>query len=65
MPRWTVKIGDIDDAVVIEKSKSGHVDIDIPSRQKLRADRAAIEDLRRKLGAAIADDDNGGHDVSG
>lgn len=63
MPRWTVRIGGDDNAVVIEKSDAGHVDIEIPSREKLHADRAAVEDLRRKLGAAIAHDDNGGHDV--
>jgi hypothetical protein len=64
MPRWTVRIGQSDDAIVIERSDAGLVGIDIPSRERLLADRAAVEDLRRKLGAAIADE-NGNSDAAG
>lgn len=53
MPRWTVSIGD--DVFVIERT-DGHVVLDIPSKQPLVADRAQVEELRLRLGAAIADE---------
>lgn len=52
MPRWTVNIGD--DVLVIERTGET-VTIDIPSGAPIRANRADVEDIRLKLGAAIAD----------
>jgi hypothetical protein len=54
MARWTVTVGD--DDIVIERTPTGLVAISIPARREVIADRAAVEDLRRKLGAAIADE---------
>lgn len=54
MARWTVTAGG--DDIVIETTPAGLVAISIPARREVIADRAAIEDLRRKLGAAIADE---------
>jgi hypothetical protein len=56
MPRWTVSNGDDGDIFTIERDSDGHVVIDIPSHKQLRVDRRFVEDLRRKLGAAIADE---------
>lgn len=55
MPRWTVTISS-DDSIVIERTAAGLVAISIPTRREVLADRTAVEDLRRKLGAAIADE---------
>lgn len=55
MPRWTVSVGD-EDTIVIERTADGRVEIDIPTHRPTRATRAEVEDLRRKLGAAIADE---------
>lgn len=55
MPRWTVSVGDEGDMIVIERIGDGLVVIDIPSRRPAPATRAEVEELRRKLGAAIAD----------
>jgi hypothetical protein len=53
MARWTVSVGD--DVIVVERTPDGAVVVDIPSRKPVVADRSQIEDLRLKLGAAIAD----------
>jgi hypothetical protein len=55
MPRWTVSVGS-DEVVTIERTPAGLVAISIPSRREVIATRDEIEDLRRKLGAAIADE---------
>lgn len=52
--RWTVSVGD-EDIIVVERSADGTVVIDIPSKRPVPVDRAQVEDLRLKLGAAIAD----------
>lgn len=54
MARWTVSVGD-DDVIVIERSADGILVIDIPSKRPVPVTRAQVEDLRLKLGAAIAD----------
>lgn len=54
MPRWTVAVGETE-VIVVERTDDGLVVIDIPSRLPVVADRVAVEDLRRKLGAAIVD----------
>lgn len=54
MPRWTVSIGN-EDIIVIERTPDGLVVIDIPAHRPAPATRAEVEELRRKLGAAIAD----------
>lgn len=64
MPRWTVSTGVNDDDIIVIERTGADVTIDIPSRKTLRTNRAAVEDLRRKLGAAIADED-GEPDVAG
>lgn len=56
MPRWTVSIGNEGDVVAIERTGDGFVVLDIPSHRPVPATRAEVEDLRRKLGAAIAED---------
>lgn len=53
MPRWTVSIGD--DVFVVERTGGTWV-LDIPSKTPLVADREQVEELRLKLGAALADD---------
>lgn len=55
MARWTVSVGD--DVIVIERTADGVVVIDIPSHRPVPADRAAVQDLRLKLGAALVDGD--------
>lgn len=55
MPRWTVVVGE-NDIIALERTDDGLVVIDIP-KSPVVADRSAVEDLRRKLGAAIADDE--------
>jgi hypothetical protein len=55
MSRWTVQFGE--DVILVERLPDGTVVVDIPSRRSVRSDRAAVEDLRLKLGAAIS---NGG-----
>lgn len=52
MARWVVSIGD--EIIVVESTAGGDVVIDIPSREPLVANRAAVEELRLKLGAAIS-----------
>jgi hypothetical protein len=54
MARWTVSVGQ-DDIIVVERTGDGTWVIDIPSKRPVIADRAAVEDLRLKLGAAISD----------
>lgn len=53
MSRWTVSVGD--DIIVVERSADGIVVIDIPSRRPVPVTREQVEELRLKLGAAIAD----------
>lgn len=53
MPRWTVSVGD--DVFVVERTGGTWV-LDIPSKTPLVADREQVEELRLKLGAALADD---------
>jgi hypothetical protein len=60
--RWVVDLGG-GDTFAIERTAAGLVAISIPSRREVIADRAAVEDLRRKLGAAIAVE--GGSDGAG
>lgn len=55
MSRWTVQMGS-DDSIVIERTGAGLVAISIPSRREVIGTREQIEDLRRKLGAVIADE---------
>lgn len=55
MARWTVNVGD-NEIIALERTDDGHVIIDIPSGGPLVASRPEVEDLRRKLGAAIADE---------
>lgn len=55
MPRWTVSVGN-EDVIAIERTPAGLVAVSIPTRREVIATRDEIEDLRRKLGAAIADD---------
>lgn len=62
MARWTVQFGeDAKDVIVVERDPNGTLVIDIPSHRPIVADvvadRAAVEELRLKLGAALA---NGG-----
>lgn len=57
MARWTVSVGD--DEFVIETADDGRVSLGIPSHKRLLATRHEIEDIRRKLGAAISDTTNG------
>lgn len=52
MARWTVIVGG--DEIVIERTPGGLVAISIPARREVTATREQVEDLRRKLGAAIA-----------
>lgn len=54
MARWTVSAGD-EDIIVVERTADGTVVVDIPSKRPIPVDRAQVEDLRLKLGAAIAD----------
>lgn len=54
MPRWTLNTSE--DVFVIERTADGTLTIDIVTRRPARVTRAEIEDLRRKLGAAIADE---------
>lgn len=54
MARWTVTVGP-DDVIVVERTGDGTWVIDIPSRRPVLVTREQIEDLRLKLGAAIAD----------
>ena len=53
MPRWTVSIGD---GVFVVERTGGTWILDIPSKQALVADREQVEELRLKLGAALADE---------
>lgn len=53
MARWTVSVGD--DIFVVERT-DGHWVLDIPSKKPLVADREQIEELRLKIGAALADE---------
>lgn len=55
MARWTVNVGE-NDVIAVERTPAGLVAISIPSRREVVATREEIEDLRRKLGAAIADE---------
>jgi hypothetical protein len=57
MPRWVVNVGN-DEIIAVERTPAGLVAISIPSRREVIATRAEVEDLRRKLGAAIADDES-------
>lgn len=52
--RWTVSVGD-EEIIVVERTAAGDVVIDIPSHRPVVASRSEVEDLRLKLGAAIAD----------
>lgn len=56
MPRWIVSTGENDDDIIVIERIGADVTIDIPSHRPLRANRTAVEDIRRKLGAAIADE---------
>ena len=51
MTKWTIQVGD--DEMVIEREDSGLVHIEIPSGRPLKADRAAVEAIRLRLGAAL------------
>jgi len=53
MPRWTVSVGD--DIIVVERTADGDLIIDIPTRRPVPVSREQVEELRLKLGAAIAD----------
>lgn len=52
MPRWTVQVGGAE--ILIETTSSGLVRIDTAG--PVLADRRVVEELRTKLGAAIADE---------
>lgn len=52
MAKWTVNVGD--EVIVVER-RGDAVVIDIPSGRPVTAQRREVEDLRLKLGAAIAD----------
>jgi hypothetical protein len=54
MASWTVKVGEHD--VILIDRDGDVVVIDIPRGRAVRANRAEVEDLRRKLGAALADE---------
>jgi hypothetical protein len=64
MPRWTVSVGS--DEITIERTPTGLVAVSIPCRREVIATREEVEDLRRKLGAAIAvpGEDEGGSDAA-
>lgn len=51
MSRWTIQVGD--DEIVIEHDPGELVHIEIPSGRPLKADRAAVEAIRLRLGAAL------------
>lgn len=51
MATWTVKIGE-NDVFVIDTDGDGVV-MEIPNGVPVKATRAQVEDLRRKLGAAL------------
>lgn len=55
MARWTVNVGN-SDIIVVERTPAGLVSISIPTRREVIATRDEVEDFRRKLGAAIAED---------
>jgi hypothetical protein len=55
MSRWTIQVGD--DEIVIERRDDGMVHIDIPSGKPLLANRAAVEAIRLRLGAALGTGD--------
>lgn len=55
MARWTVSVGD-DDIIVVERSADGVLVIDVPSKRPVPVTREQVEELRLKLGAAIADE---------
>jgi hypothetical protein len=54
MARWTVSAGD-EDIIVVERTADDVWVIDLPARRPAVVTRAQVEDLRLKLGAAIAD----------
>jgi hypothetical protein len=60
--RWVVDLGG-GDTFVIKRTAVGLFAISIPSRREVIADRAMVEDLRRKLDAAIRNE--GGTDGAG
>lgn len=53
MARWTVNIGT--DVIVVERTAAGAWLIDILGTRPAVASREQVEELRLKLGAALAD----------